>query len=479
MIKKDNVSIEEMANYFRAGISSDAELYGVVSSISTPMLDMPLKNSLVINKGTDYGDFTRSQSGLSTHFDIHGIMRYSKANTPRFAKEGLLFEGSASNYIADTSFSTWDGVFGATLNNDFSPDGTKNAMTMNKTIMSYTTSVTTAGYYTYSIWLKGALGGEVVALQMSTSSTQVLDGGGSNSTSDVTLEGGYSNDVAQSEVDATTSEPLVSTDVTYIVEASQVLDGTTAGLTSPDALVDGGEAGTLSSIVLDGDDAGGAISTPPAGILMRILTLSNKWERYTMTEYFSGGQPLRVILQSPGASSAFAPQLEKGSIASSFIPTSGNKVGTRGADILTLQGTNIPHVTDEKTIILDFTPIEKTTPMLRELVRAEGGQYNIIRCLANGEYTMYYKGGGLQLIKCEVGRTDRIAYVQSGGKTSNIKAYINNIYVNSVTESVLTDAPTTSITIGNGTSGNYPAWGYIKNLRIYNKALNHTSLLLS
>ena len=75
--------------------------YAAVGNVSSPLLDLPLRVSLDMERGSGNVDFSR-KSG-ATYIDRYGVLKYAEENEPRFEKEGLLIEGSSTNEALQSS----------------------------------------------------------------------------------------------------------------------------------------------------------------------------------------------------------------------------------------------------------------------------------------------------------------------------------------------------------------------------------------
>lgn len=135
-------SLREIGNRFRTGISTVEDTAGAIGRINSPLLDLPLKNSLAMKAGVgsvtftngytlataydagvtyaigdkaSYGGFNYvskqdSNSGNTpangsdywqisahTYIDRYGVLKYVGVDEARFEKEGILIEGSSTN----------------------------------------------------------------------------------------------------------------------------------------------------------------------------------------------------------------------------------------------------------------------------------------------------------------------------------------------------------------------------------------------
>lgn len=90
--KNDGVSdsIVELVN--------NTSLIGAIGNINSPLLDIPLKNSLAMKAGV--GSVTFSRSSTAAYIDRYGVLKTAAIDEPRFEKEGYLNEGSSTNLLS-------------------------------------------------------------------------------------------------------------------------------------------------------------------------------------------------------------------------------------------------------------------------------------------------------------------------------------------------------------------------------------------
>jgi hypothetical protein len=74
---------------------NNSDLLMAIGNINSPLLDMPLKNSLAMKSGAGSATFTRAST--ATYIDRYGVLNTAAVDTPRFEKEGYLNEGSSTN----------------------------------------------------------------------------------------------------------------------------------------------------------------------------------------------------------------------------------------------------------------------------------------------------------------------------------------------------------------------------------------------
>ena len=99
------------------------QVAGTIGNINSPLLDLPLQNSLQMKVGT--GSVTFSRSTTATYVDRYGVLQTAAIDEPRFEKDGLLIEGGSTNLLSDVNIEQ----VGITLTTGVaSPDGLNNAV---------------------------------------------------------------------------------------------------------------------------------------------------------------------------------------------------------------------------------------------------------------------------------------------------------------------------------------------------------------
>jgi hypothetical protein len=134
---------------------SDGER-GSIGRIMSPLLSLPLKNSLAMTQGV--GDVSFSRASGATYIDRYGIVQKVLDDVPRFEKAGLLVEGESTNLVLIS-----DGAQGLTGGSytagQTGPDGAATATlftedSLTSTHLVNTAIAVTAGTYSLSIFIK-------------------------------------------------------------------------------------------------------------------------------------------------------------------------------------------------------------------------------------------------------------------------------------------------------------------------------------
>ena len=117
------------------------------------------------------------------------------------------------------------------------------------------------------------------------------------------------------------------------------------------------------------------------------FTATDQWQRFTWTfTPQSQANVYPIVPDSTGIYYVWAPQLEEGAFATSYIPTSGTTV-TRGADLATIKGTNFTsfHNATEGTLYGEYKSNSEAAPYL--VMLSDGTNNN--RTIINANYDSY------------------------------------------------------------------------------------------
>lgn len=139
---------------------------GVVGNIMSPLLDLPLQNSLSMKAGVGSTTFTRAST--ATYIDRYGVLKTASIDEPRFEKEGYLNEGSSTNLLTYSDnmligYSTSRATLTLSTT-ELSPDGITYASKLRETTdiggsYLYKSTTFTAGTtYTHSVFAKSING---------------------------------------------------------------------------------------------------------------------------------------------------------------------------------------------------------------------------------------------------------------------------------------------------------------------------------
>ena len=235
-------------------------------------------------------------------------------------------------------------------------------------------------------------------------------------------------------------------------------------------------ASYTQSIYLKGETGGEKIQLRHVGgNTYTTVTLTNDWVRYKVTEtaaatgiYFSIG--LRqgvggVVINSEITVYAYGAQLEAGSVATSYIPTSGSTV-TRAADDLVISGSAFSSFFNavEGTTYVETIPKSKAnTPHLFEYYDASNANSNRMGSYIPALGVNYYVVPGScneSMGTINVNQLNRFAVSY---KTNDMLGSVNGVSEQADTSATLPSGVDT-LSIGNMNTGASPMTGHIKRL---------------
>ncbi len=402
---------------------------GAIGNINSPLLDIPLKNSLAMKAGVGSATFTRAST--ATYIDRYGVLKIATVDEPRFEKEGYLNEGASTNlntYSEDMSTSyTFIGAT-ASVNTDVAPDG---LTTADRLIEDTSTSF---HYISKTITVTSGVA--------HTSSRFISK---SSTTTSVKIDMWNSTDGVQAYVTFTPSTGTV-----------------TASLGSY-SIIDCGSYWRVS-----------VTATPTVtGIASRLFLGGGASYTGNGTDY--------II--------AWGYQLEALSFATSYIPTVASTV-TRAADSLTLSAVgNYMLPSDAKTILIDYDILGYGTVNQNLFDLTTTSQFNRILSFASTTTApadrpiAYYSAGATVFgtSAVPVNTKNRLAYLLSSGTaTQSVARYFNGVFYAAVSQSITANVAPSTIYIGrlNSSLANNH-FGHISNIRVYDKALSSVEIALA
>jgi hypothetical protein len=221
-----------------------------------------------------------------------------------------------------------------------------------------------------------------------------------------------------------------------------------------------------------------------AGWGLKTVTVTNKWQRYTQTITSNGSIAYpRVRLDAVGSVLVWGYQLEAGSYATSYIPTSGQSGGvTRSAETAVDSGnTNVINST-EGTLYVEANFLEgyDNNNFLATIFDNSNGANNnvfIQRYLGNIQAKITV-GGTTQAEITQSGTTSGNKKIAFTYKSNEFKLFVNGSQVGSTATSgsVFTANTLDKINVGSYYNDTLPFNNAIKDLRVYNTALSDSEL---
>lgn len=402
---------------------------GAIGNINSPLLDMPLKNSLAMKAGVGSATFTRAST--ATYIDRYGVLKSAAINEPRFEKEGYLNEGASTNLL----------TYSEQFNN--------------------------------AIWSK---------VNVTVTADTVNSSDGTLTADKITATGTSTiNYIQQSYAISADNTYAISYDVKYCDTDTIAIGVYSTGGTTLATI----GSFTFSTKTITGDNIK-VIELADGWFRLSIIhaTVSN-------TAILVRVFPTSTILPNSETGSVYASkvQLEALPFASSYIPTT-TAAATRAADNLTLPASgnyNLP--ADKKTIILDYDILGYGTMNQTLFDFTNTSQYNRILSFAPSlaapadRPISYYGGGALAFTPSSVptNTKNRLAYLlPSGTATQSVTRYWNGVYYGTTSQAILTNSAPTTLYIGRISSGlaaNH--YGHITNVRVFDEALTATEIALA
>jgi hypothetical protein len=415
-----STTVQGALNELDAEKANNSDLLMAIGNINTPLLDMPLKNSLAMKSGAGSATFTRAST--ATYIDRYGVLNTAAVDTPRFEKEGYLNEGTSTNLLLNSNqFNTaggWVVSNATTVQTITGPDGVANsAWYIDETTGVGSSYMYKSGFsliagttYTASFFAKKAEDSEVYCWYSNTFFT-------SNTQRNVRYN--FDTKVITDLYDNLQSKSVVELANGWVrISMTFVVDITTTG----SANIIGSYAET---------------NTTGSGIYL------------------------------------FGAQLEVLPFASSYIPTTTSTV-TRARDRLKVPGPgNIGLGYNAKSIMVDSQALGTATGS--RIFDIENFNYNMIRYSIDGVSVQTYYGSGPVVTSVNLKLKHRFIYTVGLDNitTNNILLYIDGVLAATqigVGFSSNTGVPS-YIHIGESTAGDETCFAHISNLRIYDKAL--------
>ena len=408
-----------MQDYTKTPTASALNSFG---NLSSPLLDIPLKNSLAITKGVGATTFTRTTT--ATYIDRYGVLKTAAIDEPRFEKEGLLVEGTSTNlltYSEDFSNAAWAKTSGLSvlLNNTISPDGSTTAEKVYENTSTSTPFYTAQAiaqasntYATFSVYVK-ASERSAVRLQLYNSIV----------TSDIIL-----------------CNFDLSTGTIYSYQANGTA---TLAQGSIQYVNDGWYRLSVSGIP----------STSSENIKALVALLSSP----------GGGATYNGVVNS--GLYIWGAQLEALPFSTSYIPTTTTAV-TRGADEASISfANNIPSLSDDVTISAIFDKLGQMPTYQTVFETSES--FRMIRTIDTGLLQSYIGSSSVNVYPHPL-TSSKVSVVYSSGVT---KMYRNGLLVGTATTGVPTGS-SNYIYIGVDSTGTSNLYGHISEFKIYDKALS-------
>ena len=395
-------------------VSISNGLDGSIGRLTSPLLDLPLKNSLSMKAGVGAVTFSRSTTG--TYIDRYGVLKTAAIDEPRFERDGLLIEGSSTNIALYSEDETQWSAYRTTTSRDatvVNPYGvldsikvTGNGATGEHFIEKLASITSSTDTYTSSIFVK-PVENDIIAFR-------IYFTGGTNTSS--------------------------STSITF-----STLTATGTGTVTPLA------NGWYRVSVTGTDNASG-------NTLVR-------WRCYVDNGSDTSTSTASIYL--------LGGQIEKLPFASSYIPTTTAAV-TRGKDSNMANYTsNMPSWSDTFTIHFEYDAIDFNNGV-NNIAFCTGTVVNFINFSAIGTAVFSVQGRSCGASEAAVQNGSKIT-ATSDGTTASI--YVDGVLKSSI-DIGTTVGTTTGIYIGSDAKSLQQVNTNIKNFKIFDVCLTPTEVSL-
>lgn len=399
-----------------------SDVVGSIGNINSPLLDIPLNNSLAMKQGV--GSVTFARSTTATYIDRYGVLQTASIDEPRFEKEGLLIEGaSTNNFTYSNDVASWSGSGDETITSNDANflDGTtsmdKVTVGTNGTTPANATTLV-EGANTISVAIRKGATASHLRIRIALASGSVSTWFNLQTYAFGTKNTGFSDE-----------KILFEDDEFLIISVLYTCEAINAG----SRLI--GFSGVVSN----------ASTAPDTG-----------------ETYHIG----RV-------------QVEELPFASSYIPTTTTAVTRAADDCSVTSNGNIPYPTDAHTISVDFNTYVGVLSSNRNVFNIVGFSFELLRVadITSNIETLY--SGGARTIEAALTDNDMRRIIYNVDGTGSQTYYKDGVLVGSYSDTPASTAVPTEILLGVGTSAGKELYGHIKNFRIWDKALTPTEAAIA
>lgn len=388
---------------------------GAIGNINSPLLDMPLKNSLAMKSGVGSATFTRAST--ATYIDRYGVLKTAAINEPRFEKEGYLNEGDSTN------------------------------------LLKYSEQFDNA------IWIK-------TRATISANTTETLDPYGTN-LADKLLNNGIVDLSGYISHPYTWDGTSTYTASIFVKSAEQT--SFSINFIQPNGFTPSGD------VILD--MSAETLSRTANTSLIKLSNGWYRFSISVVPEAGAGSVRFTIPIEPAGTTNGvyiFGAQLEALPFASSYIPTVASTV-TRSADNLSVTAiNNIGQASSDKTILVDFDSFINIHSLERNIFRITGITNCILRANSSSASVVFYNTSGVTVGSLTSSANRRQAIVISA---TGFVGYVNGL-VRATSTGTVTGTPV-NICIGCNGNNAYHWYGHISNLRIYDKSLTAQEVALA
>ena len=208
------------------------------------------------------------------------------------------------------------------------------------------------------------------------------------------------------------------------------------------------------------------------------VTITNEWQRYETVQVANGSNEYpRVQFTGTGSLYAWGAQLELGSYATSYIPTSGSTV-TRNQDIFTRDGIGSLINSTEGVLFAEIAALATINNAADAISIGDGTTANQVAMWysnSTNQFKVLIRQSGNKLFST-LTLTDAKAFIKVAisYKSGDMKVYINGVSVATSVSPFAFTAPLTLLDLGATGLGNFN--GKVKQLQVYDTALTDDQL---
>ena len=204
-------------------------------------------------------------------------------------------------------------------------------------------------------------------------------------------------------------------------------------------------------------------------ILSQVISLTDEWQRVTLTHNIQNGQI--IFGNSDGDFAVWGAQLETGSVATSYIPTSGGNEAarTRAADDLVITGSAFSdfYNQSEGTFYVESVPNENTvSSFLFDLTKISGESERLLVYNTAGSQKVYLSTASTTWVDKIIGVRPAAGALSRGAisyETNNVEASLDGVNMVPDTSATMSTS-IAKMTIGNRFENSFYFGGHIKRL---------------
>ena len=236
------------------------------------------------------------------------------------------------------------------------------------------------------------------------------------------------------------------------------------------------KAGTASEVKTALLFSGGGL-----GYTLVTHTLTNEWQRFTVTSTVPSGTPdqvrARFVATQAGTIFVYGAQVEAGAFPTSYIPTTG-ATATRAADVAIIPRSSFGHHNEASTWVVEFTPTFPSVDTNQSVLYRNGSGYDFhIWSTSVGTMTAQFMNSTASPNSpITANQTSKIAVMLKNGEYLSVCVDGGSVSQNSV----LSDTTVHTPTVVGWADVDYQLGGdqlgHIKSIQYYPRRLTNTQL---